>query len=57
MDIKKLQELPTVNTNYETECIARLLSIPAGEQIYRREIGILFNILELKSKPMFVTKN
>lgn len=34
--------------------IEKLLSTPLGEQIYSREIKILFDILELQSKPIFI---
>jgi len=54
-----MEEIKTTNevTEYTLKVIDKLFSITGGEQLYRREIGILFNILELLSKPMFITKN
>lgn len=37
--------------------INKLLTIPAGEQIYRRELNLLFDMLALTSKPLYRTEN
>ena len=52
-----MEKVETIGVDLELKIIAKLLDMPTGEQIYRREIGILFDILELKAKPMFITEN
>lgn len=52
-----MEKLETTNVDVELRIIDKLLSLTAGEQIFRREIGILFKIIELKSNPISLSKD
>ena len=49
-----MKKLETTNVELELSIINKLLSFDAGEQIYRKEINTLFQIIYLKSNPTFI---
>ncbi len=53
--MKELEPSAQSKAAYEAiSVINKLLAIPLGEQIYRKEIGILFKMVELINTPIFV---
>lgn len=49
------QEPESQLTKEVLQVINRLLTIPLGEQLYQKELSILFKILEHQTTPVFVT--
>lgn len=51
-----MDKLETQNIEIELKIIDKLLSLPIGEQLYEKEIKLLFEIIKFKTYPIFVVK-
>ncbi len=52
-----MELIQTTNIDLELKVIDKLLSLSLGEQIYAKQISLLFKVIEFKSNPIFVTKS